>query len=266
MEQSLSRMGVWLDYLCLAQRRAWGRKPKGPITLHWPRAKLHVFKNPWRLYREIFLHECYRPLVPMGDAPRIVDIGANIGLASLYFLTRWPGAHLRAWEPNPSAFKLLSKNLPAERFPGATLEVEPIALSTASTTLDFDVPDVDPAAVYAGLTQVDRPRDHAKQVVSVTARDAAELFDEGADLLKMDIEGHEYAVFEHALPMASRVRSMAIEFHAAGRKMEQVKHITGRLIDEGGYRMTDCTGDWLEPDALEGRGGSLLLRFAGRDA
>src|SRR5579883_1485462 len=60
------------------------------------------------LQKVLFKQE-YR--LPFDLAPRvIVDAGANIGAASLYFATRFPEATILALEPEQSNFQLLRKN------------------------------------------------------------------------------------------------------------------------------------------------------------
>jgi FkbM family methyltransferase len=240
--------------------------PPGSVNLRCPPAKLHVFKNPWRLYREIFLDECYEPLVPLGRQPRILDIGANIGLASLFFLARWPAARLTAWEPNPAAFRLLEKNLVPEEHEEAEIEIEARALSTSGGPVEFLVPRKDPTAVYAGMPRPEAEPDPTSERLEVQSVSAASLFSEPADLLKLDIEGQEYPVLEEALPEASRIRSLAIEFHRVERTRRRLEAIVARLTSDGGYRGVGPDGKALALESLGRFRGSLVLRFVRRNA
>src|ERR1700754_950801 len=43
--------------------------------------------------------------------PLILDLGANIGLASLYFAKNWPNATIVAIEPDESNYNLMLKNV-----------------------------------------------------------------------------------------------------------------------------------------------------------
>jgi hypothetical protein len=104
--------------------------------------------------------------------------------------------------------------------------------------------------------------DEASETVRVPSVDARTLFAKPADLMKLDIEGQEYPVLEHALPKSSRIPSLAIEFHRVDRNRKKLMNLVSRLRDEGGYWMSDNTGRPLEPDALNTRKGSLLLRFS----
>ncbi|MFI5179368.1 MAG: hypothetical protein ACHQO8_12420, partial [Vicinamibacterales bacterium] len=45
------------------------------------------------------------------DAPRILDCGANVGLASLFFRRAYPKARITAFEADPAIFAMLDANL-----------------------------------------------------------------------------------------------------------------------------------------------------------
>jgi FkbM family methyltransferase len=45
------------------------------------------------------------------ERPLILDLGANIGLATLYFAKNWPKAHIIAVEPDKGNFRLLKANI-----------------------------------------------------------------------------------------------------------------------------------------------------------
>src|SRR4051812_46664341 len=47
----------------------------------------------------------------MGGEPVILDVGANIGMASLYFKTHYPDCRLEAFEPDPRLANLFKRNL-----------------------------------------------------------------------------------------------------------------------------------------------------------
>ena len=63
------------------------------------------------LYQEIFRDECYlRHGIRIHDGDTVVDIGANIGLFSLFVLNRFPRARIYAFEPSPVVYELLKAN------------------------------------------------------------------------------------------------------------------------------------------------------------
>lgn len=73
------------------------------------------------LYREIFHDESYIPPggVELAGEPVILDVGANIGLFTLFAAQKWPGARIFSFEPMPDIFDVLRKN--TGHLPGVTL-------------------------------------------------------------------------------------------------------------------------------------------------
>jgi FkbM family methyltransferase len=114
-----------------------------------------------------------------------VDIGANIGVASLYFLTRNAGAIVHAYEPVPRNAAALATN--TARF-AQRLRFHQVAVGTRSGTADFAV---EPTGKFGGLTA---PYSERIQVECVAINDLLErvLSEHGRiDCLKIDVEGTE---------------------------------------------------------------------------
>lgn len=64
------------------------------------------------LYREIFEDELYAPQgLSLPDDAVVFDVGANIGMFSLFAATRWPGARIFAFEPAREVFDALRRNV-----------------------------------------------------------------------------------------------------------------------------------------------------------
>jgi len=66
------------------------------------------------VYREIFLDRCYvRHGIRLPKTGTVIDIGANIGLFSLFVRSEAPGVSVLAYEPSPAAFRALQANCEA---------------------------------------------------------------------------------------------------------------------------------------------------------
>jgi FkbH-like protein/FkbM family methyltransferase len=66
------------------------------------------------LYQEIFENECYlKHGIGLPDGATVVDIGANIGLFSLFVMSRCRSPRIYAFEPAPVAYDLLKANCDA---------------------------------------------------------------------------------------------------------------------------------------------------------
>ena len=62
------------------------------------------------LFEEIFVDQRYRIALGRPD-PVILDCGANVGLATLFFKLHYPAARLTSFEPAPACFELLRRNV-----------------------------------------------------------------------------------------------------------------------------------------------------------
>ena len=66
-------------------------------------------ENELALLREIFLREEYK--MNMDRSPKVIfDLGANVGLSTIYFKLKYPDSRVYAFEPYPKLFRKLKKN------------------------------------------------------------------------------------------------------------------------------------------------------------
>ena len=138
---------------------------------------------------------------------RIIDAGANIGLASVYLANRFPNAQILALEVDAQNFELLVKNTRA--YP----QITPLrkGLWNHRAKLAIDNPQ-DDAWAYT-VSETDDETHSAIEGVGV----ADLLRDFGwqrVDLLKMDIEGAELEVLSAGTEeWIDRIGVLAIEVH-----------------------------------------------------
>ncbi|KNB50868.1 FkbM family methyltransferase [Streptomyces caatingaensis] len=73
------------------------------------------------LYREIFVERCYaRNGITLRPGDTVFDVGANIGLATLFFHTECPGVRVHAFEPGPGPYAALQANVAAHGIDAVT--------------------------------------------------------------------------------------------------------------------------------------------------
>jgi FkbM family methyltransferase len=158
-------------------------------------------------FDEVFLSREYD--LPFADfAPRhILDLGANVGYASLYFISRWPGASILAVEPALANLILLKRN--TSRYLGvATLHG---AVWSQPAQLSFENPQADANAFRVSDSG------HAGGDAPIRAYTVAQLLDQlgcarGA-LVKMDVEGAEAEILRGDVSWLDRVDVLVIELH-----------------------------------------------------
>ncbi|KAK4099535.1 methyltransferase FkbM [Parathielavia hyrcaniae] len=88
------------------------------------------------IYKEIYEDHCY-DMATLPPDPFIIDAGANIGLFSLYFKTKYPAARILAFEPAPQIFDLYRRNLALHDVPlgqGQDVEAHACALGAERET------------------------------------------------------------------------------------------------------------------------------------
>jgi FkbM family methyltransferase len=139
----------------------------------------------------------------------IVDAGANVGFASVRFATRFPDARIVAIEPSAGNFAMLRRNVAP--YPNVT--PYHAALWGAAGEIEM----VDPGEGTEGYRANGVAAGAATSLGTVPAVTVdsimAEMGVTFVDLLKIDIEGAELAVFQNPSAWIDRVGVIVIELH-----------------------------------------------------
>ena len=144
-----------------------------------------------------------------GWAPRtVLDIGANVGAASLLFSLAYPNARVRAWEPSPSTAAFLRDNT-AWR---SQIEVAPVGLHDrhASVNLYQGTSQCAQASVSAS---VETRGDSFETITLVPAAEAIGHV-EGPVLLKIDTEGCEVPILANLPHVLAHTDVLFVEYHS----------------------------------------------------
>lgn len=180
-----------------------------------PTVHLRTRSGDLFVFYEIFLDECYRLPPHVSNVENVVDLGANIGLATLYYARQFPTARFVCVEPLPANVSLLRQNT---AMLGGRVEIVQGAVSASSEMLTF----APSPWSYSGKADAS-----ASLPLRVQAYTLAEIFQaanlEQVDLLKIDVEGAERALFANAPTWLEHVKLIIIELHdnAAWELFEQ---------------------------------------------
>ena len=180
-------------------------------------------------------------------APRILDCGANVGLASLFFHRLYPGARITAFEADPALFAILNTNLNANE--ASAVETRHVALWTSTGTLTFHCEGSDSGMIGSLPGAVEG---RATTVPSLRLRD---VLDEGpVDLLKLDIEGAEDAVLADCEPVLHCVKAIVMDLHEFDPSVRQAPRVLELLARAGfSYSIDEFVPlTWREPVAGAG--------------
>jgi FkbM family methyltransferase len=200
--------------------RQWaGRRPGrlARLRLRWEGHDIELVINDFSeliLINEIFWGRQYE--LPLASPPlTVLDLGANIGLASVFFRFLYPDADVIAVEPDPATFRRLVRNVAPYGVRCFNVAVGGVdgRQKLYRTTQSWE------AALVPDVTGTD-------DAVEVDVRSLDTLMREidvqKIDLIKMDVEGAEYDALAgyHGL---DSVEHLTGEFHA---------NLTGRSTDE----------------------------------
>jgi FkbM family methyltransferase len=163
-------------------------------------------------YEQIFINQDYdfhtetQPKV-------IVDAGANIGLASIYFANKYPQARIIAIEPEQSNFQLLKEN--SAPYP----QITPV--QAALWNRDEEINVLDPGRGKWGFTTEMKACPDSRPINGICHTVTGVTMDKiikdynltRIDILKIDIEGAEKEVFGNTSSWIETIESIAIELH-----------------------------------------------------
>jgi 31-O-methyltransferase len=211
------------------------------------------------VHGEVFGARCYlQHGIELRDGDCVFDVGANIGLATVFFHRECRGIRIFAFEPSPAACECLKMNIELH---GADARVFECGLSSEPGTAEFTFYPAN--SVMSGFhadLETDRgttrtfmvnkgiaPRNaerflgfmFKKVTFPCRLRTISEIVDEESveriDLLKVDVEKSEGEVLagiraEHW----GRIRQAVIEVHDENRRLEAVRG----LLTMHGFEVT----------------------------
>lgn len=189
------------------------RPPKTPqeILVYLKMINRHVCirseTTDLKCLEKVFVYDEYK--LPFELHPRlIVDAGANVGMATLYFAHKYPEAQVVAIEPEYSNYEMLRRNC------GGLPNVTTIQGALWPVNCPLEIEDKTTEAWTFRIT--DHSSGSGNTVVpAVTITDILERVQaKRIDLLKLDIEGSELQLFSNGGEQwIDRVQAIAIELH-----------------------------------------------------
>ena len=166
--------------------------------------------------QEVFSGKSYTRLPYIEDVKTVLDVGANIGAATLYFAANYPQARILAFEPDPQSYELLWRNVQG---------MQRISI------FQFGLADVDKMApLYRGLADPvtnslgasPDASTHSDLLVSLRAADAVLIEEKitAIDILKLDTEGAEPAILRCLAACLPNIAVIYVEFHSESDRKE----------------------------------------------
>jgi FkbM family methyltransferase len=208
----------------------------------------HPMADAWVVH-EVINRGVYRPPPPVErllrarDHPlRIVDLGAHVGSTTLLMLELFPRAHVTAFEPNPATAAVLRRAIAANGLQ-AQCEVRQAAAGVAPGT-----------ALMEGFSLLAHlVRDDAVEAVDQfpflrayqaggSEPEPVEVVDvlpdlQGADLIKMDIEGGEWRILQDPRFAQLQAGALVLEYHPQGAPQPDTTEAVRALLARAGFRV-----------------------------
>jgi FkbM family methyltransferase len=169
--------------------------------------------------REVWLDRAYRFPVALGNANTVVDLGANIGLTSVYLARRHHAHFIVAIEPVAANAALARRNLALN---GIKAEVIEAVVGPQEGVAYFR----DAQASNVGHLADDGRQVAALNITTILSRVPTAT----VDLVKIDIEGAEDKLLSGDCSWLRRVSALMIEFHTG---MVDHKRLIAILNAEG---------------------------------
>jgi FkbM family methyltransferase len=243
--RSPRKMARRLKYLPLAIRKirnwpafmyhyALGLKPKGA----------YLFRNGAQLIIsrgvdhvpiiEIFLNEDYGAIP---DDAVVIDLGANIGVFTIYATTTARSVRVYAYEPSPDFCAVLKENVHLnQRNESVRCFNHAVASEVGDRYLDVR------GGKFFFPTLISTTNNERQEHVLVRCTTLAQIMEsnhlEHVDLLKMDCEGAEYEIlYPTPLSCLKRISKIRMEYH----NLDSGEHHVGglkRFFAQNGFAVT----------------------------
>ena len=186
--------------------------------------------------------------------PRIVDLGANIGLATHRLLRLFPNGRVVAYEPDPSTAAVLRRFVAENDLDDRVEVIEAFAGPRAGTVTFRALGS--PLSRAVGTAAIET----GAGLIEVPQRDVfADL--ERADLIKIDIEGAEWPILRDPRWPGLPARAVVLEVHPDQSLTESPVRTATAVLEAAGYTTKLCD---LQPPADGGESTGVL--WAWRDA
>ena len=169
--------------------------------------------------------------VPEDIAPGVIfDIGANIGIAAIYFAKIFPDSKIYSFEPVPENFDILKKNTA----PYPNISAYRIALGKEDSRMEMSGSD---AAANLGGYSFHKLGVNEEVKVEVDVRSPSSIMKElkvgRVDLIKIDTEGSEYDILTAMDPLV----------------LGSAKWITGELHGIRDFELLGYLAEWFDISA-----------------
>lgn len=187
------------------------------------------------LFLEIFIGNEYYFKSEVAH-PKIIDCGANIGLTVMYLKSLNPNCAIIAFEPDPTAFDFLEKNIKINTLDG--VEMINKGVSNRDGTAQFFYNNNIPASM---TNSIHRPIEGNSVTIDVLRLSTYinNVVKGNVDLLKIDIEGEEINLLPDLIDTKAinKISELYIEYHHNIKGQQSTLGIFIGSLEEVGFKV-----------------------------
>ena len=162
----------------------------------------------WFTLEEILLEAEYDFIEHIVDKPSlnsVVDVGANIGLFSIYILSKWPSVKMYSIEPSQSTYQILEQNRKLN--PNLNWQTFRYALWKHNGHVNFENKE------YSTGSRINLDLKTTEIVPAINLPTLLSKCGVPVDVMKLDIEGAEEAVLTDNQDTLQSINTLIIEIH-----------------------------------------------------
>ena len=144
----------------------------------------------------------------------ILDLGANVGMFSLYFAKLCPNSIIHSFEPEPLTYQILKNNIEINNF--KNIKINNFGISNKSEQLELGIPrernDLDNIGLYS-VYENSSNKGKAIQIGNfIQLREYIDNLNlKSFDIIKMDVEGCELMILEDNLELFKNSKAVHME-------------------------------------------------------
>ncbi|MEE9349263.1 MAG: FkbM family methyltransferase [Flavobacteriaceae bacterium] len=182
-----------------------------------------------QVYEDVFVNETHK-VTFNNTKPLIYDLGAHIGMVSLYYKQKYPQAIIKAFEPNPVVFKCLQQNMISSKLQNVSVFNQ--AISYENGSLDFYC---DKGGQVSSFIKPGDFETETQKIESVRLKDLIDKESRQIDLIKMDIEGVELEVLIDCDTSLQKVDRLVVEYHSYKKNNQKLSQFFS-VLEKNGFR------------------------------
>lgn len=194
--------GHWRDFFirCFPIH---ARSRSGFVVPIWDRTQRRIYERIF--VEDMFPLDRYRGLIARA-APVVLDVGAHTGLFALSVADRWPQASIHLFEPVPRLARRIAELAKLNRLEARWhIEQAAVDVSSGEATLFTTRTPLGATLLKEKAAEVGLRRAIRVRALSLVEYCAANRLT-GFDVVKLDVEGHELAILDAALPIIATAR------------------------------------------------------------